>query len=941
MANIPKTSIRGESALLAVLLAAVSLDSRAQTITTAPLAVAPASVPVPVDHPLALIALVLGLCAAAFWLLRRMGVSMSTLRNVALGGTMLALGATVFWGDAVLAQLQMLQRQFTQAGGETLNVPVQPVEMAGTVVGFVSVEFTNASNVTLQIKGITLPTWDICFAQGIPAALPVASTPPVSAQCASGSNVGAGKTCWVDVAKLCAEAADAVTGAAPTVVMADAAAVNEGESVSGNVLGNDSDADGPLLVASFVFDGVRHLAGQSASVAGKGDFTLQANGAFTFLAAKPFPTSTIQMGYTTHTGVVGELTVTVNRAPVTSNVSLGTNQNAPVGGNIAVTDADGDLLSFSISGSPAHGTVVLNSATGSFTYTPIAGYAGSDGFSVTVSDGKGGAVVVAVMIAVTASNMAPMANDDTVSTDESTAVTIAVRSNDTDADGDALQVAGVTQGANGSVVIDAVTGNPIYTPNAGFVGSDAFTYTVSDSHGGTSSASVTVIVNAVVNGTPVAVADTLSTVINTAKTVTVATLLANDTDPDNDALTITGVNNPSHGTVSITGNAVTFTPDANFEGAASFQYSISDGKGGTAIGTVTVHVDSGSATAPSLVVMRSLVANAHGTGGVSVAFPIITRLVDTDGSETLTAKVSNVPTGLTFNAGTNLGGGVWQFTQADLPNLKLNLPGSYTTLATHLTVQVTATETVTGVTAFVSNVVTLKAAYTTLDVTTTTSGSYTGNSASEHIQGGSGDNVINAGSGNNIVNGDAGNDTLTAGTGSDVINGGAGNDVINGGSGADVIIGGLGNDTLKGGDAGESFVDVFVWQLGDQGTAGSPAVDTIQNFNVTAAGSNTAGGDVLDLRQLLQGESVGPLNSAGNLADYLHFEVSGGNTILHISHTGGFGADSHNVGASYTNSAETQQILLTSVNLQSLYSGATTDQQIITQLLNNNKLIVD
>jgi hypothetical protein len=134
--------------------------------------------------------------------------------------------------------------------------------------------------------------------------------------------------------------------------------------------------------------------------------------------------------------------------------------------------------------------------------------------------------------------------------------------------------------------------------------------------------------------------------------------------------------------------------------------------------------------------------------------------------------------------------------------------------------------------------------------------------------------------------------------------------------------------------------DVFVWNLGDQGTAGAPAIDTIQNFSTTAASSGS-GGDILDLRDLLSGEGVGAANGAGNLANYLHFEVSGGNTIIHISHTGGFTADSHNVGGSYTSSAETQQIVLSGVNLQTFYSGVTTDAAIITNLLNNNKLITD
>ena len=107
-------------------------------------------------------------------------------------------------------------------------------------------------------------------------------------------------------------------------------------------------------------------------------------------------------------------------------------------------------------------------------------------------------------------------------------------------------------------------------------------------------------------------------------------------------------------------------------------------------------------------------AIAHGTSGISVKFPIITRLVDTDGSESLSIKVSGVPTNLSFNDGTNLGGGVWQFTEADLPNLTLNLPGSYTTNATHLTVQVTSTEINGGFTASTSSVATLKAAYLSL-----------------------------------------------------------------------------------------------------------------------------------------------------------------------------------------------------------------------------------
>ena len=341
-----------------------------------------------------------------------------------------------------------------------------------------------------------------------------------------------------------------------------------------------------------------------------------------------------------------------------------------------------------------------------------------------------------------------------------------------------------------------------------------------------------------------------------------------------------------------------------------------------------------------MVVQKALVVNAQGTGGVSAKFPITTALVDTDGSETLTIRVSSVPSGIAFNAGTNLGGGVWRFSEADLPNLMISLPGSYTTLASNLTVQVTSTEANGGATYSVSNTVTLKADYTTVDLSTTENGNATGNSGNEYIQGGSGNNTINAGDGNNIVRGGAGDDSLSAGSGSDMLYGEDGDDTLIGGSGSDVLVGGPGDDTMQGGDMGENFVEVFVWNLGDQGSLGSTAIDTILNF-VTTAARNTAGGDVLNLRDLLQGERVGPSNGAGNLASYLHFVISGGDTIIHVSHTGGFASDSHAVGAAYSIADETQRIVLVGVNLQSLYSGATTDAQIITQLLNNNKLIVD
>ncbi|NZD46981.1 Calx-beta domain-containing protein, partial [Sphaerotilus sulfidivorans] len=169
-------------------------------------------------------------------------------------------------------------------------------------------------------------------------------------------------------------------------------------------------------------------------------------------------------------------------------------------------------------------------------------------------------------------------------------------------------------------------------------------------------------------------------------------------------------------------------------------------------------------------------------------------------------------------------------------------------------------------------------------------------------------------------------DTLTGdATTADYISGLSGNDTLSGLGGSDTLVGGTGSDWLTGG-AGN---DVFAWSLNDQGSKGAPAVDTITDFEI--------GADILDLRDLLVGEGFGAGNTAGNLANYLDFEVSGTTTTIHVSTTGAF------TGGTYSAAAEDQTIVLQNVDLPSalgLTSGAT-DAQIISAMLTQGKLVVD
>ncbi|MEM8973609.1 MAG: Ig-like domain-containing protein [Pseudomonadota bacterium] len=157
------------------------------------------------------------------------------------------------------------------------------------------------------------------------------------------------------------------------------------------------------------------------------------------------------------------------------------------------TDSDGDtVVAAAIASDPSNGVAVVN-ADNTVTYTPNANYNGSDTFEVQVTDGNGGFDTSTVVVTVNAVNDAPVANNDAATTSQDTAVVINVLANDTDADLDGLTVTVVTDGDNGTVVSNG--GSVTYTPNAGFVGDDSFTYTASDGEGGTNTATVNVTVN--------------------------------------------------------------------------------------------------------------------------------------------------------------------------------------------------------------------------------------------------------------------------------------------------------------------------------------------------------------------------------------------------------------------------------------------------------------
>lgn len=144
-------------------------------------------------------------------------------------------------------------------------------------------------------------------------------------------------------------------------------------------------------------------------------------------------------------------------------------------------------------------------------------------------------------------------------------------------------------GANASTLLGLVT-----TPAEAAEVAGQYYCVVSNSAGSpATSATATVTV---ANAIPVAASDTFAAAKDTAATVTAASFLQNDSDGDSDLLTVTsvGATSTAGGTVVLSAGSVIYTPPATFTGADSFTYSIDDGWGGTANGTVNVNVYTGS-----------------------------------------------------------------------------------------------------------------------------------------------------------------------------------------------------------------------------------------------------------------------------------------------------------------------------------------------------------
>src|SRR5213075_1623130 len=261
--------------------------------------------------------------------------------------------------------------------------------------------------------------------------------------------------------------------------------------VAPGVLANDTDIDGDPITAILV-DSPAH-----------GTLGLNSDGSFTYTPALNYngpDTFTYKANdgqADSPTNATVSITVTpVNDPPGTSGgIVADDSYTTPEDTTLMVTapgvlandtDVDADPLTAILVSSPAHGTLNLNS-DGSFTYSPALNYNGPDSFTYKANDGQADSPTNAtVSITVTPVNDAPGATNDSASTPEDTAVTIAPLLNDSDPDGDPLTITNATA-TSGTVVIVGGT-NLLFTPAPDFNGTATIIYTTSDGNGGSASA---------------------------------------------------------------------------------------------------------------------------------------------------------------------------------------------------------------------------------------------------------------------------------------------------------------------------------------------------------------------------------------------------------------------------------------------------------------------
>jgi gliding motility-associated-like protein len=427
----------------------------------------------------------------------------------------------------------------------------------------------------------------------------------------------------------------------------DVASTNEDTPVVIDVTNNDTDTDGSINDASVTI--VTNPTNGTVTVnPTTGEVTYTPNAGFN---GTDFFTYSVCDNGTPLPAQCDQATVTVtvnavNDPPVVDNDSntIAEDGGSATGDLTDTGDSDPDVTTLTVNTTPVdgpnNGSISIN-ADGTYSYTPNAGFNGQDTIVFSVCDNGTPLPAICVndtlIITVTPINDAPNAVDDNATTNEDTAVLIDVTSNDTDTDGSIndASVTIVTNPTNGTVTVNPTTGEVTYTPNAGFNGTDSFTYSVCDN--GTplpaqcDQATVTVTVNAV-NDPPV-VDNDANTIAEDGGSATGDLTDTGDSDPDGTTLTVntTHVDGPNNGTITINSDGTySYTPNAGFNGQDTIVVSVCDS--GTPLPEICVNDTLIITVTPVNDAPNATLDVASTYENISVTVIVVSNDTDTDGN---------------------------------------------------------------------------------------------------------------------------------------------------------------------------------------------------------------------------------------------------------------------------------------------------------------------
>jgi hypothetical protein len=324
----------------------------------------------------------------------------------------------------------------------------------------------------------------------------------------------------------------------------------------------------------------------------------------------------------------GEVTITVvatNDPPTAIPQVVATDEDTALPIHLDATDPDDatSALDFEVIAGPSHGS--LDTASGQdLVYTPDLDHNGYDAFVFEVTDPSGAKDQATVVISVgdVGTNDFPVAEDQTLDVDEDVDAGTVVSA--TDADGDDLTYAIEVQPAHGTAAIlnDVV----IYSPSLNYSGTDLIVFKVDDGHGGFSFGSIDVVVHEV-NDNPDAIPQTVTLLEDTP-----ADIVLTGTDVDGDSLAFEIVTPPAHGTLSGSAPNVTYTPDTDYYGSDAFEFSVSDGRGGSSTAVVSLMVDPAPKIGTSLFAEGVVATVTAQLPIVSISIPMEARLTDAAGN---------------------------------------------------------------------------------------------------------------------------------------------------------------------------------------------------------------------------------------------------------------------------------------------------------------------